>query len=145
MEANGLMNQQSKAKALVGYTDTATVKLDLDKFTYKKTKYTALRVCKWFRLQGFIILKSSSKCYHVVFNKAVSWRQNQAVMGWACYATNFNLPLLRYLAMQCIKKSSTLRISGKGRKKPPKIIYRYGEQNSMIRNYLKTRREIRNV
>jgi hypothetical protein len=130
-------------KAIVGYTDTSTVKLDCDKFTYKKTKYTALRVCKWFKLQGFIILKSSYKNYHVLFNKAVSWRQNQAVMGWACYITGFNLPLLRYLAMQCIKKSSTLRISGKGRKKPPKVIYRYGLQNCMIRHYLRTRREIR--
>lgn len=131
-----------KGVPIIGYTDTSTVKLDFDKTTLRKVKRAALRVCRWFKLEGFIIFKSSGECYHVVFNKAVSWRQNVSIVAWTCYIIRFNLPLMRWLVMQCIKKSSTLRLSTKGGKPVPRVLYRFGQQNSMIRNYLKTRREL---
>lgn len=86
--------------SLIGYTDMSTVKLDIDKKTLKKTKRGAKRVCEWFKLEGYIILKSSSRGFHVLFNKPVSWKQNVSTMAWACYITNFDLPIMRYLVMQ---------------------------------------------
>jgi hypothetical protein len=132
-----------KGKPIIGYTDTSTVKIDFDKVTFKKVKATALRVCEWFNLKGFIVFKSSGRCFHVVFDKAVSWRQNVAILGWTCYITRFSLPLMKYTIMQLIKKSSTLRISSKRRKRPPRIVYRFGSQSYMIRNFLETRKEVR--
>lgn len=38
-----------------------TVKLDFDKTTFKTVKYWALKTCRWFRLNGLIILKLSKK------------------------------------------------------------------------------------
>ena len=38
--------------------------------------------------------------------------------------------------IQYIKASSTLRVSSKNQKLPPRIVYRYGCQNDQIRNFL---------
>jgi hypothetical protein len=62
--------------SVIGYTDTETVKLDLDSTAFKNVKDWALRAKNKFRLGGFLILKSSKNCYHVVFNRAVSWSEN---------------------------------------------------------------------
>jgi hypothetical protein len=137
------MNLKSKVgKPILGYTDTRTVKLDLDETTFKKAKRIAHRVNEWYRLGGFVILKSSSHSFHVIFNRAVSWKKNLSIVAWASYIANFNLPLMRYLVMQCIKGSSTLRISPKGKKKSPKVVYRYGLQNMMVKTYFESRREL---
>jgi len=51
--------------------------------------------------------------------------------GWA------RAPKLKdYLAMQCIKRSSTLRISSKENKQSPRIVFRYGNQDSAIKTSL---------
>lgn len=128
-------------KPTIGYTDTSTEKLDLDNVSYKKAKHIAKRVCDWFKLEGFLILKSSKNSYHVVFNKSVTWKRNVEILSWACYISEFNLNLMRYLVMQCIKGESTLRVGFKRRKRPPKIVYRYGKQGNEIRNYLQYRKD----
>ncbi|MEX2739273.1 MAG: hypothetical protein Q6356_009430, partial [Candidatus Wukongarchaeota archaeon] len=43
----------------------------------------------------------------------------------------------KWLLMQCIKQSSTLRISSKGEKPSPRIVFRSGKQDQQISNYLK--------
>ena len=42
-------------------------------------------------------------------------------------------------------RSSTLRLSSKGIKDSPRIVFRWGRDDEEIRNYLKYRREIRNL
>ena len=93
-----------------------------DDFCARKTvKYWALRAMNWFRLEGFIIFKSSEKNYpveldgdivfkynyknyHVVFNHTVSWRKNVHIMAWV--AMESQIPKLKdYVLMQCIKKA----------------------------------------
>jgi hypothetical protein len=37
---------------------------------------------EWFKLEGFIILKSSENNYHVVFNRRVSWPENMKIVAW---------------------------------------------------------------
>ena len=56
--------------------------LDLDDVPFKTAKYWALRTMEWFKLEGFIILKSSKNCYHVVFNREVSWAENVKIVAW---------------------------------------------------------------
>jgi len=51
----------------------------------------------------------------------------------------YNEALQKWLLMQCIKKSSTLRISPKKGKPSPRLVDRYGKQNGEIRNFLQYR------
>ena len=113
---------------MLGYTDKSTVKLDLDDASFKFVKYWALRTMKWFKLRGFIILKSSKNHYHVLFDRPVIWKKNTHIMAWVCLESK-NEGLKRWFLMQCIKESSTLRISSKGDKLAPRIVMSYGKRN----------------
>ena len=46
---------------------------------------------------------------------------------------------------QCIKESSTLRVSSKGAKPFPRIVHRYGKQDEQIELFLKTRSQIKRI
>jgi hypothetical protein len=52
--------------------------------------------------------------------------------------------LARALRMQCIKQTSTVRISRKDKKPFPKVVFRYGVQDKQINKFLETRRLILN-
>jgi len=109
---NGLTDQMSKADPILGFTDRMTVKLDLDNMSFKSARYWANLVLKKYKLRGYIILKSSKKCYHVVFDRYVRWDENLSVVGWVAILSK-SLKLKDYLGMQCIKMSSTLKGSSK--------------------------------
>ncbi len=133
---NGLTNQISKAEPIIGFTDRETVMLDLDEMKFKKVKYWALKVCEHFWQNGFIVLKSSENNYHVVFDCYGSREENLAVVvAWVAILSR-SILMLRYLAMQCIKMSSTLRVSSKGNKPAPRIGYRFGSQDHAIKDFL---------
>jgi hypothetical protein len=101
-------------------------------------KYWAKRASTWHKLDGFILLRSSERHYHVVFNRTVTWATNVKVMDWIALESG-NLNLQKYALMQGIKKTSTLRIGNKHNKKPPKIIFRYGNQGKQIKKFLDNR------
>ena len=44
--------------------------------------------------------------------------------------------------MQCIKRSSTLRFSAKGKKPAPRIVMKHGKQDKEIQNFLEYRKQI---
>jgi hypothetical protein len=121
------------------FTDRITVKLDLDKTPFRRTVAIAKRSCRWLRLDGFIILKSSPSNYHAVFNEPVTWERNVRCMAWVCCCAKFPVDLCRWVLMQCIKRSSTLRTRCKEEKQPPRIVFGYGHQDMMIAYYLKNR------
>jgi hypothetical protein len=121
----------------------------------------AFMVCKWFKMEGFIILRSSMKhyvvkekgkvvytyklgSYLVVFDRPVRWKTNVRIMNWVALLSG-NPDLQRYVRMQCIKETSTARISvkkGKRVKPIPKVVFRFGRQDRQIKKFLKTRRFI---
>jgi hypothetical protein len=129
---------------MLGYTDISTVKLDFDNTSFKVVKYWAIRTMKWFKLRGFIILKSSINHYHVVFDKTVTWNKNMHIVAWVTLESK-NEQLKSYLVMQCIKESSTLRVSSKKEKSSPRIIFRYGKQHNEIRGFLRYRELIKTI
>ena len=143
MKVYGL-NQKWNLNFILGYTDTETIKLDFDRTPFKTVRYCALRTMKRFKLGGFIILKSSKSHYHIVFNRKVSWSENMHIVVWV-YLQSHNEALKKWFVMQCIKESSTLRVSPKGRKPSPRIVYRYGRQDKEIRDFLRYRRLIKNI
>jgi len=141
---------------VLGNWEIEAVQIDFDNMTFKEVKYWCHRACYWYKLKGFVILESSMKTrvaenkrhkvfcrfrkgnYHVVFDRPVEWATCCSVRAWLAMESK-NDDLRNYAIMQDIKKSSTLRISCKGDKPPPEVVYRFGTQNKMIKKYFQTR------
>jgi hypothetical protein len=60
-------------------------------------------------------------------------------------ALTHNLSQLKYFQMQCIKESSTLRVSSKKDKPMPRIVFHYGKQDGQIREFLEFRSIIKQI
>jgi len=128
----------------IGYTSSTTVMLDLDDLCFGEVRYQAHRILKEFKLGGFLILESSQRHHHVVFDRSVSPLDVTGIVAQACLDTK-NVALIRWFILQCRKKEFTLRISPKGDKPRPRIVCRYGEQNREIRRYRQYRRLVRSI
>ena len=122
-KVSGLTEKLYQGNPVLGYTDTETVKLDFDDVTFRTVRYWASRTMKWHKLEGYIIFKSSEKCYHVVFNRPVSWSENMSIVAWVSLLSHKET-LKKWLEMQCIKKASTLRVSPKKEKSAPRVVCR---------------------
>lgn len=114
--------KKSKLKFVVGLSDQGTVKLDLDGFTEQTAQQIAERTNNWFQLEGYALYTSSLYNYHVIFNRPVSWQENVHVMAWVALQNFSNSHVVKWCIMQCIKESSTLRISPKGDKPAPQRV-----------------------
>jgi hypothetical protein len=119
-----------------------TVKLDFDDTPFKTVTHWTERAYSWFKLDRFDIFKSSKNHYHVVFDRRVTWKTNIRVMRWVAMLSQIG-KLKDYVLKQGIKGSSTLRVGPKGEKPSPRIVYRFGEQDGEISNFLKKRKEIK--
>jgi len=136
------------------------VKVELDNKDLKFAKRIGHILNKRYDLDGFRIFQSStithrienadySKTvlryrtanYHIIFNRKVSAMENHSIIAWLCmYLKDENLT--KWFLMQCIKQTTTLRIGFKGNKKPPKEVYRFGNQDKMIAEFLDNRQFI---
>jgi hypothetical protein len=132
------------AEPILGSSDCETVMLDLDDVSFKSARYWAEKAMEKFGLGGYVILRSSVKHYHVVFDCSVSTLKTHSVMAWVAILSK-SVPLLRYLAMQCIKENSTLRVAPKGDKPSPRIVYRYGCQEHAVKDFLRHRRLVKSI
>ena len=130
--------------SILGFTDDETVILDFDETTFTEVKYWARTAMEWFDLGGFLILKSSEGCYHVVFNRKVTWPENMSIVAWVSLYSEKE-SMRKWFLMQCIKQSSTLRVGPKGEKTSPRIVYREGEEDEQIRSYLNQRSTIKRI
>jgi len=144
LRVSGLKEKLSRLKIVLGYTDVETVKLDFDNTCFRTVKYWAFRTMRWFRLGGFVILKSSKNCYHVVFNRRVSWSENMKIVAWVSLQSRV-VKLEKWFLMQCIKEESTLRVSAKREKPSPRIVFCYGEQDGEIEEFLGCRKTIKGI
>jgi hypothetical protein len=144
LKVHGLTDKSNLDKPILGYSDTETVKLDFDNTAFRLVKYWAFKAMRKFRLEGFVIFKSSDNSYHVVFNRPVSWSENVRVVAWVSLLSH-NEELTKYLLMQCIKESSTLRVSEKQGKASPRIVFRYGRQDKQMKGFLAFRGVIKGI
>jgi hypothetical protein len=140
----GSRRMLNQAKPILGFSDTETVMIDFDNTLFKQVKRWALRTTRFHRLEGFLILRSSKNSYHVVFNRRVSWSENMRIVAWVSLLSG-NEKLKKYFLMQCIKQSSTLRLSPKGEKGSPRVVYRFGKQDAQIHDYLCFRGRIKRI
>lgn len=141
---------------VLGDWDTDTVRLDFDDTSLAEVLLWCYRSLFFFKLEGFIVLQSSMKnyivkqkgrifyrfqkgSYLVIFNRPVSWSFNVHIMNWVSLESG-NENLQKYVRMQCIKETSTVRISGKGKKPIPKPVFRYGLQDKQVKKFDETRK-----
>jgi len=143
LRVNGL-NEKWNLKSVLGITDMETVKLDFDMTPFRTVRYWAFRTMKWFKLKGFIILKSSKNNYHVIFDKKVSWKENMHIVAWVCLLSQHKA-LTKWFLMQCIKEGSTLRVSAKKEKPQPRLVYRFGSENNQIAEFLAYRKIVKSI
>jgi len=106
---------------------------------FEKVKYWASRTCKEHKLGGFLIVRSSKRNHHIVFNRAVSWAENMSIVASLCLTLKHE-SLTKWFLLQCIKREPTLRTSIKANKPSPRIVYHYGKQNGKIKEYLRYRK-----
>ncbi|MFX0199610.1 MAG: hypothetical protein ACFFCW_26100 [Candidatus Hodarchaeota archaeon] len=92
--------------------------------------------------KGEVVYEYKLGSYLVVFDRPVRWKTNVRIMNWVALLSG-NPNFQRYVHMQCIKGTSTVRISGKKGKrvKPvPKVVFRFGRQERQIKKFLETRK-----
>lgn len=127
---------------VVGYTSDNTVMLDIDKMA----DHTAVRICQYivkrWKLGGYLLLNSSHKNFHAVFDRHVSWKTVMRVIFNCAFKYRDNPKLTGWCIMQAIKGSCTLRISNKGKKSPPHIVARVGTQHRAIKKYFEVRKSL---
>lgn len=143
MRASGL-TEKLKASPILGLSDTETVKLDFDEVSFSSVRYWATRTMKWFKLRGFVILRSSENRYHIMFDRKVSWKQNMRIVAWVALLSH-NKGLAKWFLMQCIKGCSTLRVSVKQEKPPPRVVYRFGRQDENAKDFMKMRKIVKKI
>ena len=68
----------------------------------------------------------------------VAEEELQSILAWLCLFTKDN-KLITWFLLQLIKGTYTLRIGFRGRKKPPRIAYRWGNKDRQIAKFLENR------
>jgi hypothetical protein len=143
---------------VLGDHDQNILKIDFDeRYSCPQVKRICYMLLKRYLLEGFIILQSSTKThkvkdeelekdvfkyqtksYHAVFNRPVTMIEINRILAWLCLRLKDD-NLTKWFFMQLQKGTYTLRIAFKGKKKPPRIVYRYGNQDKQIARYLANR------
>jgi hypothetical protein len=150
LEALGTKKKETrkeKPKFVYGFTTTHGLLLDLDNTTLAETRKIAKKYMERFKLQGYMILRSSENNYHVVFNRYLSWKKVLnylfKIVWYYHYHQHGIKPSLTYWAiLQACKESETLRISRKENKAKPRIIETKGKNDKLIRDYKNFMREM---
>jgi len=113
----------------IGFNSDRGLMLDLDNMKYTKALWLAETLLKEYKLEGFLLIKSSDKNYHVVFNKYLSWRKITKIL--------FSLyECVRWAVFQMKEGQLTLRISKKNGKDKPKVLQKVGKTGKLIKDYL---------
>jgi len=155
-----MQNLELPHNVIIGDFHSHIIKVELDNKNRRSAKRIGKILNKRYSLDGFIIFRSSTSThrieridysktvfryrtqgYHIIFNRKVSEMENHSIIAWLClYLKDENLT--KWFLMQCIKQTITLRIGFKGNKKPPEEVYRYGNQDKMIKEFLDNRQFI---
>ena len=64
----------------IAFVTVKGVLLDLDNMTYRKAKWIAETLLKKYRLEGYLLIRSSCRSYHAVFNRYLSWKKITEVL-----------------------------------------------------------------
>jgi len=133
-----MTNEWVKEKYCIGFVSDKGLMLDLDDCTQKKALSIAEHLLEKHKLEGYLLIKSSPKHYHVVFNRYLSWKKISQIL--------FNQYIcIRWAIWQMRKGELTLRVSEKNNKNLPKIIKQKGKTDKLISDYLEVYRLALNI
>ena len=114
----------------------------MDSMKLAEVKKWVKLACRVYDLTGFTILESSQDSYHVLFDDTVTWSRNVSIMAGLALISK-NEPYVTWVLLQCRNGCSTLRISAKGEKPTPRMVYPWGNQFNEIKQVSKITRPIR--
>jgi len=114
---------------VIGFMTNKGVVLDLDNMTYRSAKRLTVNLCRKYKLEGYLLIRSSEKSYHVVFNRYLSWRKITEIV-FSQYE------VLRWAVMQMRYSALTIRVSKKNGENKPKILLKVGKQDKLIKEYM---------
>jgi len=117
----------------IGFTTDRGLIMDLDNMKYRKAKWIADILLRRHRLEGYLLIRSSHKNYHVVFNRYLRWRTVTKILfsQYEC---------IRYAVFQMKEGMLTLRVSSKNGKDRPQILLTVGKTDKLISEYLEAYR-----
>lgn len=67
-----------------------------------------------------------------------------SILASVCLASKHR-GLTKWFLLQCTRQGLTLRVSAKGEKSSPRPVFRFGKRDNEIRNFLRKRREVREI
>ena len=113
----------------IGFNTDRGLMLDLDNMKFGKALWMAETLMKRHKLEGFLLIRSSSKNYHVVFNRYLSWKTITKILFSQYKCTS-------WAVFQMREGKLTLRVSTKNGKDKPKILRKVGKTDKLIKDYL---------
>ena len=117
-------------KPYIAFFSDQCVMIDLDDIAYEKVVKVAKRLLHKHELEGYCIIESSPKHYHVIFNRPVAWKlimqvlfrfRKMSVEAWA--------------KQQAQKGFCALRINAAKHNFKPKIVTEHGQTDKAISEY----------
>jgi len=114
---------------VVGFMTDRGLIMDLDNMTYRKVRWLARTLCREHKLEGYIIVRSSERSYHLIFNRFLTWKTITTILGKMWEAQ-------RWFVFQLREGYLTLRVSTKNGKNKPKIVFKTGKTNKLIADYM---------
>jgi len=121
----------------IGFNTDRGLLLDLDNMKYGKAKWIAETLLKKHKLEGFLLVRSSDKNYHVVFNRYLSWKTITKILfsQYEC---------IRWAVFQLKEGMLTLRVSRKNGRDKPKILLNVGKADKLVKDYLEVYEKFKN-
>jgi hypothetical protein len=117
----------------IGFNTDRGLMIDLDNMKFRKALFIADNLLEKHRLEGYLLIKSSHKNYHVVFNRYLRWKTITKLLfsQYEC---------IRYAVFQMKEGKLTLRVSTKNGKDKPKIILERGKTDKLCADYMEVYR-----
>lgn len=107
----------------IAFTTNRGLTMDLDNMKFRKALRIAETLKENFKLEGFLLIKSSNKNYHVVFNRYLKWKTITKIL-FSIYEC------IRYAVFQMQEGRLALRVSSKNGKDRPKIVLTIGKTDN---------------
>lgn len=117
----------------IAFSTDRGLMLDLDNMKFRKALWIAETLMERYKLEGFLLIRSSRKNYHVVFNRYLRWKTITKILFSQYECT-------RYAVYQMKEGKLTLRVSSKNGKDRPIILLTVGKTDKLIREYLEAYR-----
>lgn len=120
-----------KSNYCIGFVTDRGLLLDLDGVSLQKAISIADFLVEEHKLEGYLIVETSFRNYHVVFNRYLDdWKKIMQII--------FNQYIcIRWGIWQAKKGELTLRVSKKNLENKPKIVLWKGETDKLIDEYLR--------